>query len=66
VSHGREEGKRDSEWAHSQDTTANYNWQKGTRGIYSDHKADLHPRQAREIEAYDLCYDCETGFHYMK
>ncbi|WP_407309373.1 hypothetical protein [Desulfosporosinus sp. SB140] len=67
MTHGRDDVKGNSEWRKSQDSAPNYSdWQKGNRGIYSDHRNDLHPRQAREIEAYDLCYDCETGFHYMK
>lgn len=67
MTHGRDEGKGNSEWTESQATSTNSgDWKNGSRGIYSDHKNDLHPRQARAIEAYDLCYDCETGFHYMK
>lgn len=66
MTHGREEGKENSEWTESIKTSNSGNWEKGARGIYSDHKNDLHPGQSRAIEAYDLCYDCETGFHYMK
>ncbi|AFM41553.1 hypothetical protein Desaci_2620 [Desulfosporosinus acidiphilus SJ4] len=67
MTHGGDEEKEVSKWAESQGTSENSgDWEKGTRGIYSEHGKSLHPRQARAIEAHDLCYDCETGFHYMK
>ncbi|KLU64204.1 hypothetical protein DEAC_c38370 [Desulfosporosinus acididurans] len=67
MTHGREEGKRGSEWTRSQEINVKFNsWEEGARGIYSNSSNELHPRQARAMEAYDLCYNCETGFHYMK
>ena len=41
-------------------------WVDGARGIYSDHSRESKPGQKNTLDAYDLCYDCDTGYHYIK
>lgn len=35
-------------------------------GLVLQAKNDLRAKLKKAIEFNDLCYDCETGFHYMK
>ncbi|EHQ88390.1 hypothetical protein [Desulfosporosinus youngiae] len=36
------------------------------KGLKPDCTDDLRIKIKKALEAENLCYDCETGFHYMK
>ena len=46
--------------------TTNEGSENDVRGTANKQDSEFQKKVAQAIAADDLCYNCETGFHYMK